>query len=75
MPSGREFIFERVYEGQRVPFHTFVAPGNANYAVIDDDTDHVHITIGTSEELEQLGLVTPKPKAAAPKKSTAKKGS
>lgn len=68
MPSGRDFIVERVYEGMRVPI--FEHRTGSNFVVLEED-DHIHVLLGSDEELEPF-MPKPAPKPA-PKKTAAKK--
>lgn len=73
MPSGKDITVERVVNGAKdVRFFERI-PEDAKVVLEEGEDGHVHITLGTDEELKQVGVEEPKPKAkakAAPTSST-----
>jgi len=79
--AGRDVLLERVVNGARNVLAETRVPANLEFA-IEEAEDHIHVTLGTVEELDGLGLKPtklskprkrPAKKPATPRKSTAKK--
>lgn len=71
--AGRDLLVDRVVNGMRTTRYEERIPDGMRF-VVEEEDDHIHITIGSEEELASVGVVLddePKPKPA--RKSAAKK--